>query len=57
MAITGLVGGNTICFLAPSLLYLKMFRRDHKMWYVAVALLVSSLALYPLCLSGIFMTL
>lgn len=57
MAITGLVGGNTICFLAPSLLYLKMFRRDHKMWYVAVALLVSSLALYTLCLGGIFMTL
>lgn len=53
MAITGLVGGNTVCFLAPSLLYVKRFPRDHRMWYLAAALVVFSVSLYPLCLVGI----
>ena len=57
MSITGLVGGNTVCFLMPSLLYVKKFERDHSLWYVAAGLLAGSIALYPLCLVGIFMTL
>ena len=58
MAITGLIGGNTICFLAPSLLYIKTFPREkgHRVWYLAVALLGTSIALYPLCLVGIILT-
>ena len=56
MAITGLVGGNTICFLAPSLLYIRKFKRDHIVWYLAAALFVVSVGLYPLCLTGIILS-
>jgi amino acid permease len=56
MAATGLIGGNTICFLAPSLLYLRSHSRDHWLWYLAAALCFVSLALYPLCLVGIVLT-
>ena len=57
MSITGLIGGNTVCFLTPSLLYVKRFNRDHYLWYIAAAVLIWSVALYPLCLTGIFMNL
>ena len=56
MAATGLVGGNTVCFLAPSLLYVRRFKRDHSTWYLAAGLVLFSLALYPLCLVGIALT-
>jgi amino acid permease len=56
MSITGLVGGNTICFFAPSLLYIRKFKRDHSLWYMAAGLLGLSLVLYPLCLVGIILT-
>ncbi len=55
MAITGLIGGCTICYLAPSLLYVRRFKRDHTLWYLAASLLGLSLALYPLCLTGIIL--
>jgi len=53
MAITGLIGGNTICFMAPGLLYIRRFERDHTLWYIAAALFGVSVLLYPLCLTGI----
>ena len=51
---TGLLGGNTMCFLMPSILYLKHFGFKKDVFSIAVvAVLIFSLALYPLCLTGI----
>ena len=57
MSITGLVGGNTIVFLAPSWMYWKTMKtRKSALWYCAIGILGFSIALYPLCLVGIIMS-
>ena len=51
---TGLLGANTMCFVMPSILYLKHFGIKKDVFGLSVlALLVFSIALYPLCLTGI----
>ena len=51
---TGLLGGNTMSFLMPSLLYLKHYGIMKDPFGIAVlAVLVFSVILYPLCLTGI----
>ena len=59
MAVTGLIGGNTIVFLTPSWLYLKSHtggRNTNKfLWISSSAIFALSLVLYPLCLVGIIL--
>ena len=51
---TGLLGGNTMCFVMPSLLYLKHFGwRRNAFSMIVAGLFVFSMVLYPLCLTGI----
>jgi len=51
---TGLLGGNTMCFFMPTLLYLKHYGIQKTPFGLAVlAVLVFSVVLYPLCLTGI----
>ena len=57
MSITGLIGGNTICFFGPSLLYVVKFKHARDcLWFFALTLCGFSLVLYPLCLVGIILT-
>ena len=53
--IAGLLGGNTMCFVMPFLLYLKRygFNKNDKFCLTVVATLGFCFLLYPLCLSGI----
>ena len=65
--IAGLLGGNTMCFVMPFLLYLQHLRsepaaapcgttsgrRRHMTTVMVMVTLVFCLCLYPLCLSGI----
>lgn len=59
--IAGLLGGNTMCFVMPFLLYLKHLRnqstegprRWHRISILVVVTLVFCLCLYPICLTGI----
>lgn len=51
---TGLLGGNTMGFVMPSLLYLRYYGIRRNVFSIMVAcVLVFSLLLYPLCLTGI----
>jgi amino acid permease len=51
---TGLIGGNTLCFFMPSLLYLKYFGIKKDVFSIAVlCVFILSIILYPLCLTGI----
>jgi amino acid permease len=51
---TGLLGGNTMCFLMPSILYLRRFGFKTDVFSILVmAVCVFSIILYPLCLTGI----
>ena len=51
---TGLLGGNTMCFFMPSVLYLRHFGIRRDAFGIAVLLvLIFSIVLYPLCLTGI----
>jgi len=53
--IAGLLGGNTMCFVMPFLLYLKKYGFDKKSSFsiAVMATLVFCLILYPVCLTGI----
>ena len=53
--ISGLLGGNTMCFVMPFLLYLKRFglRTAPGFARAVLATLVFCIALYPVCLTGI----
>jgi len=53
--IAGLLGGNTMCFVMPFLLYLKKYGFDKKSSFsiAVMANLVFCLILYPVCLTGI----
>jgi len=55
VSIAGLLGGNTMCFVMPFLLYLKKygFDRSNKFTLLVSATLVFCILLYPICLSGI----
>jgi len=55
VSIAGLLGGNTMCFVMPFLLYLKKygFDKKNKFTVLVVATLVFCILLYPICLSGI----
>jgi uncharacterized membrane protein YdjX (TVP38/TMEM64 family) len=71
MSVTGLVGGNTVVFLAPSWMYLKAFKysstdkdfvenmpwwkNQSRLWWCSAAIFCFSIILYPLCLIGIIM--
>jgi amino acid permease len=57
MAITGLIGGNTIVFLTPSWLYWKSHTKKSNslLWISSWAIFVFSILLYPLCLVGIIL--
>jgi amino acid permease len=51
---TGLLGGNTMCFLMPSILYLRRFGfQTDRFSILVMAVGVFSIILYPLCLTGI----
>lgn len=51
---TGLLGGNTLCFFMPSLLYLRHFGLKKDPFGIAVVFVFFfSIILYPLCLTGI----
>jgi amino acid permease len=51
---TGLLGGNTMCFLMPAILYLRRFGFKTDVFSILVmAVGVFSIILYPLCLTGI----
>ena len=51
---TGLIGGNTMCFLMPSILYIRHFGYEKDLFgKLVLAVLVFSVILYPLCLTGI----
>ncbi len=51
---TGLLGGNTLCFVMPSLLYLRHYGLKKDVFSLSVlAVFVFSILLYPLCLTGI----
>jgi hypothetical protein len=53
--IAGLLGGNTMCFIMPFLLYLTKYGYDMKNKFtVAVVVTLAFCALlYPVCLTGI----
>lgn len=55
VSIAGLLGGNTMCFVMPFLLYLKKygFDRKNKFTLLVMATLIFCILLYPICLSGI----
>jgi amino acid permease len=57
MAVTGLIGGNTIVFLTPSWLYWKSHTKNSNkvLWISSWAIFVFSIVLYPLCLVGIIL--
>jgi len=51
---TGLIGGNTMCFVMPSLLYIRHYGyKTSRFGKVVLALFIIGLVLYPLCLTGI----
>ena len=52
--ISGLLGGNTMCFVMPFLLYLKRFGLGTSPGFAraVLATLVFCIALYPICLTG-----
>lgn len=52
--ISGLLGGNTMCFVMPFLLYLKRFGLTASPGFAraVLATLVFCIALYPICLTG-----
>jgi amino acid permease len=53
--ISGLLGGNTMCFVMPFLLYLSRYGWRRSEWFsnCVLATLVFCIALYPVCLTGI----
>jgi len=53
--IAGLLGGNTMCFVMPFLLYLKKYGYSWDNWFSisVVATLIFCILLYPVCLTGI----
>lgn len=53
--VAGLLGGNTMCFVMPFLLYLKKygFNPKDKFSLAVMATLVFCILLYPICLTGI----
>ncbi len=55
VSIAGLLGGNTMCFVMPFLLYLKKYGFDqrNKFTLLVMATLIFCILLYPICLSGI----
>jgi amino acid permease len=56
ISITGLLGGNTMCFVMPFLLYLKKFGWRGKRDFMTIAVMGSlafCVMLYPVCMSGI----
>ena len=58
--IAGLLGGNTMCYVMPFMLYLKKYVVPERRWrdsWLSIAVssvLVFCLLLYPVCLTGIF---
>ena len=51
---TGLLGGNTMCFLMPSILYLRRYGfKTDPFSILVMAVGAFSIILYPLCLTGI----
>ena len=52
--ITGLIGGDTMCFTMPTFLYLRRYGYKGN-WFgkLVLGLFIFSLILYPLCLAGI----
>jgi len=52
--ITGLIGGDTMCFTMPTFLYLRRYGYKNS-WFgkLVLGLFIFSLILYPLCLTGI----
>lgn len=57
MALTGLIGGNLICFVMPSWLFIQAVRQNvvsasPVKYSLAVALFIFSLLLYPVCLGS-----
>jgi len=51
---TGLIGGNTMCYLMPSWLYLRHYGfRKNLFGKLVLGLFVFAIVLYPLCMTGI----
>jgi len=51
---TGLIGGNTMCYLMPSWLYLRHYGfRKNLFGKLVLGLLIFAIILYPLCMTGI----
>lgn len=55
LAVVGIIGSNTICFIMPSFLYCKSFDRKSgsKKWYASACVCATSLILLPICLTAI----
>lgn len=55
IGIAGLLGGNTMCFVCPFLLYLKRYGFNKKSVFSlsVMASLIFAILLYPICLTGI----
>ena len=53
--IAGLLGGNTMCFVMPFLLYLKKYGYSTQNYFsmAVIATLIFCILLYPICLTGI----
>ena len=54
--IAGILGGNTMCFVMPFLLYLRRYGMDRWRSWLSIAVaavLAFCLCLYPVCLTGI----
>jgi Na+/proline symporter len=53
--IAGLLGGNTMCFVVPFILYFRKYGFDRKNRFsmLVAATLIFCILLYPICLTGI----
>ena len=53
LALVGIIGSNTICFIMPSFLYCKAFPERKAKWYASATVFVISTLLLPICLVAI----
>lgn len=58
LAVVGIFGSNTICFIMPSFLYCKSFDRKSgsAKWYASACVCATSLILLPICLTAIIIS-
>lgn len=58
LAVVGIFGSNTICFIMPSFLYCKSFDRESgsAKWYASACVCATSLILLPICLTAIIIS-